>query len=306
MNLWKSYENKKDIHNLYFEPMNIMKKNMEIMPAGEKLEKDGEKKPVDLKPSKETLEEHEKAAKTMKEMGAEHKELEQKDQEKLEKQYGEQLLRLDFLGRADNFEKEFKGVNIEVSGEKYTLNFSSLLKDGKKVEKGDMKDLKKDVDEKGLNLDRISGNFDLVAIKGRENLNLSYNLSIKRILTCQTPAMLARLITETFAGTDDHYRKAGQRPVAPKEQPGVVEKKQEKINEVKKTAEARGGEVSILEGKGITSLVVRFRNEKQIHLTSSDMAVWSYAEVENGKISRSGSTSSPQEVLPNEEPSGSE
>jgi len=220
----------------------------------------------------------------------------------------EARLRGDFAARAEGLKEEFKGTVAQVAGEKYVLNFTSLQKDGKNVEKAE--DLKKEAEDKNFNLDRVSGQFNLVKTgEGKENLNLTYSLPIKKILSCDTPAALKQLITGSFAGTDDYYKKmqasgraidtanAPKETAIPRASAEKSDKKEAKMEEIKKAAAKTGGNVSILEGKSFSSIIVKMSESRQIHLASTDLAVWSVGEVQNGKMTGKSTTENPIEFI---------
>ncbi len=209
-------------------------------------------------------------------------------------------LRGDFAARVDGLREEFEGVEVHIAGEKYTFKFTALLKDGKRAEKTE--DLKKEAEDKNFNLDRISGQFTLVATgEKKENLNLIYTLPIKTILACDTRAALKRLITDSFGGTDEYYKKlkasAQKETPTPRVLAERAEKREAKIKKIKKAAEAAKSNVSTLEGENFTSVIVRIPTGTQFHFTSTDMAVWNVAEVNNGKLTGKTTTENPLEFI---------
>jgi hypothetical protein len=276
-------------------------KTLESTKTDEKESKSAEK----LMPSKKTLEERGLAQKTINELKAKEKVASDKEQRNIEHQLGEDFLREDFLARAEVIPKIFRGVQVEVGGEKYTLNFTCYQKDGKPVEKEKQKEFLADVKGKKVGMERIYGQFDLAGIEGRpEKLNLSYSLPLNRILTCQTAAMLKGLITGAFAGTDGYYRNLSARKqkeaapvITPKQKPETADKKEAQVDKIRRAAGGAGMEYSILEGKEFVSIILRTTDKTQLHLTSADMAVWSVARVDNGKLTGKTTTENPLEFI---------
>jgi hypothetical protein len=238
-------------------------------------------------------------------------ELGKADQKSLEKSLGEDLLREDFAQKAAEIPKMFKSVEVEVSGQNYVMKFNAFRKDGEKVEK--VEELIADVkgegkDKKKLSLDKIEGEFSLAAVEGGpKGVDLSCSIPVKRILTCQTPAILKRFITESFAGTTDYYRKLESRkgeknkeaviPVKPAESVAKNGGKEAKLAQIKKEAAAKGAEVAILSGDNFISVSVRKSDSTQLRLTSSDMAVWTVEKADKGKMSGRSSTENPAEFI---------
>jgi hypothetical protein len=255
-------------------------------------------------PSKKTVDERRQALEKVEELRRQERSASKKEQDDMEKKIGDEFMREEFIMRSKEIPKMFKGVQVDIGGEKYTLDFISYQKDGKKAEKPD--ELIKDVEERKLTLDRVGGQFELVDISGRaEKLNMSYSIPVKRILTCQTPAILKEMITGDFAGTSDHYKKLAEQAREKKSvlpQPTNDRHKEKEGGEraleaIRTAANKIKAETSVLQGKEFTSVIIRVSSATQLHLTSQDMAVWSVSRVDNGKLTGTKQTDNPVEFI---------
>jgi hypothetical protein len=259
-----------------------------------------------------------KRAKAMKEVARireEEKVLDKKGQERVERDLGDTLLREDFTAQAESFSKVFKNIEVKVGGETYIMAFTGLNKDGKRVETDKL--VKEVGGKSGLSLDRIDGEFELRAVKkGIKGVEMSCSIPVKRILTCQTPAMLKQYITENFAGTTDYYsdlrenaesknKEAREDVLVHHEQSENLSKKNQedrkeamesRIAQIKKAVSEAGGESSILSGDNFTSISAHI-GSNQLRLTSTTGAVWSVETVENGKLKGRSVTRKPLEFI---------
>jgi hypothetical protein len=270
--------------------------------------------PESLAPSGNAQKERSNALRKINEIRQKEAELGGKEQIKLEKELGVDLLREDFITRAEQFPKTYNKVDVEVGGETYFMSFTGFQKSGKSVDK--TADLVREVkgenrDGKKLRLGAIDGEFTLTGTKsGQKGLDMKCTIPVTRILTCQSPGMLKRLLTETFGGADAYYgRLAGEKQkeksknvTASPQKNGMIESKTDADKEaviarIKKAAEAKEGETSIISRDAFISASIRIGDKKQLRLTSADMAVWNVAVISDGTTLSTGRTENPEEFI---------
>jgi hypothetical protein len=261
-----------------------------------------------FKPFQKDAAKRQDAIETFKKNQKEEKELKDSETARLEAELHKEFTG-DFIGRAKTFKEEFKDVDVEVAGEKHTLSFSSFTKDGKNVKNEEVDHLIEDVQKGKVDINRLSGNFQLVSTNDKEaRVNLNFNVPVLKMLTFQNKATLTRFVTETFAGTDGYYKKMrasaeaqGKKEIPPAQHAAH----EENVQNIRQVAESKKATASILSSESMTSVVVRFSTERQIHFTSVDRTLWHVAEVSNGKITSEQTTDNPREVI-EKEPSGGE
>jgi hypothetical protein len=291
-----------------------MKKGPEV-PDFEKPEStlvDKKAETANLIPSGNEQTERRNAQSKIEEIRRREAELESQEQAKLEKELGADLLRADFIARAKDFPEQYNKIGVEIGGETYFMSFVCFKKDGNPVEKTEdlVREAKGD-DGKGpkLQLSRVEGSFSLIGTRGGiKGVDIDCTLPVSRILTCQSPGMLKRLLTETFGGTDEYYGKLAKaereadKDAAPARKEDKADKKEAPRGEpvmaqIKKAAAEKDGDISILKGNDFTSVCVRLGGETQLRLTSPDMAVWTASVVSGGKAKPAGRTENPAEFI---------
>ncbi len=263
-----------------------MQKKFET-PAFEKVEvkeKKGEKEPQkDLNPQPETIKKHEQSLEKQKEVRE----------------------REVFCTRLDTMRQDFKKVNVKAGENDFSLSLENIKLDGKDVKENDYGKLKQDVEKGSVNIGRISGTFTVTEAKG--GVNFKYDLPVSTILTPN--GLQERLVNDFSGGTSEYYKKAQEVPV-PKEvdKPKTAEtgkekeRKEQQTESVKKAAAEAGGSVSVLSGKGLTSLIITYPKGKQLRMTTTETAaLWSATESDNGKMTDRGARENPMEFLPSPE-----
>lgn len=257
----------------------------------------GEKKEKPLVFGKGKVEDKRKAVEKIAKISEKEKEMDGKEQNKVEKDLGDELLKDDFVEKAPGYKDSIKNLEVEVAGEKHSVSFKCFTDKGK--EESDVKKLTQNVDKGKSKLQDINCRLSLVGIKGRaESLNFDLDIPVKKIMTGQLQAAVKNAITNSFGGTTEYYQKLqaskekpDQRPEKQKEHEGDVKKIQEKAKEV-------GAETSIMHSAKITSLIVNVpQKNKQLHLSTVDRSSWHVAIVSSGALSKELAGNSPQEIL---------
>lgn len=264
--------------------------NLEVKETGEKKEKP-------LVFGKGKIEDKRKAVEKIAKISEEEKEMDGKEQNKVEKDLGDELLKDDFVEKAPGYKDSIKNIEVQVAGEKHKVSFKCFTDKGK--EESDVKKLTQNVDKGKSKLQNIDCRLSLVGIKGRaESLNFDLDIPVKKIMTGQLQAAVKNAITNSFGGTTEYYQKLqaskekpDQRPEKQKEHEADVKKIQEKAKEV-------GAETSIMHSEKITSLIVNIpQKNKQLHLSTVDRSSWHVAIVSSGALSKELAGNSPQEIL---------
>jgi hypothetical protein len=264
--------------------------NLEVKETGEKKEK-----PLIF--GKEKVEDKRKAVEKIAKISEKEKEMDGKEQNKVEKDLGDELLKDDFVQKAPSYKDSIKNLEVEVAGEKHNVSFKCFTDQGK--EEPDVKKITQNVDKGKSKLQNIDCRLSLVGTKGRtESLSFDLDIPVKKIMTGQLQAAVKNAITNSFGGTTEYYQKLqaskekpDQRPEKQKEHEADVKKIQEKAKEV-------GAETSIMHSEKITSLIVNIpQKNKQLHLSTVDRTSWHVAIVSSGAISKELAGNSPQEIL---------
>lgn len=279
-------------------PKNKMNNDLE-KPKFDNLEinEQSDKKEKPLVFGKEKVEDKRRAVEKIAKISEKEKEMDGKEQEKVENDLGDEIFKEDFIEKAPTYKDKIKNLEVEVAGEKHMVSFKCFTDKGE--EEPNVKKLTENIDKGKSKIQNIDCRLSLVGTKGRaESLNFDLDIPVKKIMTGQLEGAVKRAITDSFGGTTQYY----QRLQASKEKPDLRPEKQnehkETIKKVQEKAKEVGAETTIMHSEKITSLIINVpQKNKQIHLSTVDRSSWHVAIVSSGALSKEMAGNSPQEIL---------
>lgn len=195
----------------------------------------------------------------------------------------------------DSPKKSSYKVETDVSGEQYTFDMVGFYH-GKDVIK-DNKKMMRDLDSGKININELSVEFSCVDIKGRpEVLNLKYKTTVAEVISGATN--LSKRTRETFAGTDDHYKKLSQNQ---EKQELTIEQKEQRAAEAHRITDIlkeQKHEVSELTYEGGPIILHAFipGQSKQLIISSINGALWNISE-KSATSEREKSLITPNELI---------
>lgn len=264
--------------------------NLEVKESGEKKEK-----PLIF--GKEKVEDKRKAVEKIAKISEQEKEMDGKEQDKVEKDLGDEVMKDDFIEKAATYKDKIQNLEVEVAGEKHTVSFKCFTDKGK-VEP-DTKKLTENVDNGKSKLQNVDCRLSLVGTKGRaESLNFDLDIPVKKIMTGQLEGAVKSAITNSFGGTTEYYQKLQASKEKPDTRPEKKVEHEENIKKFQEKAKEVGAETSLMHSEKITSLIVNIpQKNKQLHLSTVDRSTWHVAIVSSGALSKEIAGNSPQEIL---------
>lgn len=259
-------------------------------------EKD-EKKEKPLIFGKGKIEDKRKAVEKIAKISEKEKEMDGKEQDKVEKDLGDEMLKDDFIEKAPTYKDKIKNLEVEVAGEKHTVSFKCFTDKGEA--EPNTKKLTQNIDKGKSKLQDVNCRLSLTGTKGRaESLNFDLDIPVKKIMTGQLEGAVKSAITNSFGGTTEYYQKLQASKEKPDTRPEKQKTHAEDVKKIQEKAKEGGAETTLMHSEKITSLIVNVpQKNKQLHLSTVDRTSWHVAIVSSGALSKEIAGNSPQEIL---------
>jgi hypothetical protein len=197
-----------------------------------------------------------------------------KNLNRLNKKLEEQKAQEEFAARRGSIEKLQK-IEIGIKGKKYTFKFDTFTLDGEpKLGHEIQNNFKKG--HVTIESGRVKARIKLEKEKAAQKMTI--DVPIKKLLSGDAATYIKTTCENIFGGALEWYNKQKEnKPVKGKEKEKFKKEKQEVKDKIKQTS----GVVAIFEMEGLTLIIIRPKQNKQIILSTITGPVWGVEEDDN-------------------------